>query len=159
MPFDIKSSNLSEKAEVGFEFEVLMPGHEVYDEEGERMQDSDGNFLVDDSKRTGAFFKIRGGQSTKVKEFFKKNTIEMELRHQNRNPKAKKTRSDLERDQEEAENFTIDLCCLIVMGLRGFEEAGKELEFNEDNLRRVLKENFWMTAQISEQAGKLENFM
>ena len=60
---------------------------------------------------------------------------------------------------EEAEEFSIESASIRVLGWRNIElEEGKPLEFNAENLQKVLKDHSWIRTQIIEQSDSVANF-
>ena len=135
MGFDLSKNNLSEKAEVGYTFELVIP--EV-------------------QERTGAFVTVRGVESKVVKNYNRKKFQEM----QQREFLATKRKKELDpMTLEEAEDMAIDAAYVRLMGWKGLEENGKALEFNEENAKRVLRDHSWIREQILTESGLLANFM
>lgn len=134
MTFDLKKNNYAEAAEVGYEFELLLPGT---------------------NEPTGAFFKVRGDQSKTVKAFGRKKYAEFKLREQ----QAKRRGKDVEdMTLEEAEELSIESAVIRVIDWRGISEDGKEVPFTKENAERIFKEHTFIKDQIMEESGQLLNF-
>ena len=133
MAFDIVKTNLAEKAEAGYEFEVKLP----------------------DGSPTEFFVTVRGSQSPKVKAYSKKVFNQLQVKEQQAKRKNKETEFSL----EEAEDMAVESAVVRLIGWRGLEEDGKEIKFNEDNARRIMRELDWVRAQVLEEADIAANFI
>lgn len=133
MGLNLTTKNLSEIAEVGYEFELKLPG-------------SGGN--------TGAFIKVRGAQSKAAKAYGRKKLNELEIRR-------KKGKGDITFD--EAEDFAVETAISRIIGWRGIEEGtGKnvvEVAFSPENADRVLREHPWIQEQVMEESNNIDNFL
>lgn len=135
MGFDLTKNNLSEKAEAGYTFELMIP--EV-------------------QEKTGAFITVRGVQSPKVKAHSRRVFAQLQFKEQ----QAKKKNRDLEpMTLDEAEDMAVDAAFVRIIGWKGIEENGKALEFNEDNAKRVLREHSWIREQVLSESDQLTNFI
>lgn len=134
MGFDLAKNNLSDKAEVGYEFEVLLPGTE---------------------KATGAFITVRGAESKTVKGYQRRKFKEYQARMKVAQRKGK---ADDDISIEEAEEMTVETAVGRVIGWRGFDENGKELAFTAENATRVLSEHTWIREQVMEASNDITNF-
>jgi len=135
MGFDLTKNNLGEKAEAGYEFELLLP--EV-------------------QEKTGAFITVRGVQSPKVKAYSRKVFSQMQSKEQ----MAKKRGKDVEpMTLDEAEDMAIDAAFVRMISWKGVEEKGKPVEFTEENVKRVLREHSWIREQVLSESDQLSNFM
>jgi hypothetical protein len=140
MGLNLTKTNLAEKADVGYEFELLLP---------------------DGLKHTGAFLTVRGGFSSKVKQFTRRKVSEMQLQEQ---AAKKKGREAPLTTYDDAEDFGIETCLVRLMGWRGVLEedekgVAKEVPFDEENVRRILKEHSWMRDAIVFESDSLSNFI
>lgn len=134
MGFDLSKNNYSEKCEEGFEFELLTPEME---------------------EKTGAFIKVRGAKSPKVKAFARRILKERQLQQAaNRNKKN----ADVF-DIEEAETILVDSAVNRIISWKGIQEDGKDIPFTEENAKRILREHDWIRDQIMETSDNLVNFM
>lgn len=140
MGLNLSKTNLSEKSEVGYEFELTIP--EI-------------------NEKTGAFVTVRGTQSAKVKAYSRKKFSEMQQRAQVLKRKGKEP-EDITLD--EAEDMAIEAAIVRIISWRGItEDDGKgkevEIEFNEENARRVLREHSWIREAVLAESDLLSNFM
>lgn len=134
MGFDLNKNNYAEQSEAGFEFELLTP----------ELQEP-----------TGAFIKVRGVKSAKVKAFARKKLKERQLQQNARARKGKEQEFDI----EEAEDMLIEMAVQRIISWKGIEEDGKAVPFTEENATRILKEHDWIRDQIMEESDNLVNFM
>lgn len=132
--FDLSKNNLAETAEVGFEFELKMPGTQA---------------------GTGAFVTVRGDQSKTVKNYARKKYQELKVREQAARRRGKDP-EDLTLD--EAEEMAVEAAVIRLISWKGLGEAGKELPFTKENAERVLKDHPWIREQVMEEASQLLNF-
>lgn len=130
--FDLTKNDLSKLAEKGYEFELTLPTGE----------------------RTGAFVTIRGEQSPVVKAYGRKKFNEW----QQRQKMAKRRGKEDDLDLDEAEEISVDTAFIRMMGWKGIGEEGKEVEFNESNAKRILKEHSWIKDLVMEESSNLQNF-
>lgn len=135
MGFDLVKNNLSDKAEVGYEFELLIP--EV-------------------KEKTGAFITVRGTQSPKVKSYARKKFAEFQQKEQVAKRKGKEVEPI---NLDEAEDMAIEAALVRTISWRGFEEDGKELPFSEENAKRIFREHSWIREQVLEESDLLANFI
>jgi hypothetical protein len=134
MGFDLAKNNLSDAAEVGYEFEVRLPGT------GEPI---------------GAFIKIRGEESKIVKAFGRKKYNEWQVRVQQAKRRGKEPD---EYTLEEAEEMAIESAITRVISWRGFDDNGKPFEFSKENAEKMFKEHGWIREQVMEESAQLLNF-
>lgn len=135
MGLDLAKVNFSEKAEVGYEFELRMPSTD---------------------EPLGAFIKVRGVDSPKVKAYGKKVFREMQVKE------AQAKRKGREPDQitiEEAEDLAIESAVVRTIGWRGIEEDGKEVKFSEENAARIYREYPFIRTQVMDESDQLLNFI
>jgi hypothetical protein len=140
MGLNLTKTNLTEKSDVGYKFELVIP--EI-------------------QERTGGFVTVRGGQSTKVKAFIRRKHAEMQQQEQ---AAKKKGRDVPPMTIEDAEDFAIESCLVRLMGWEGITEENdkgveKEIPFNEENARRILKEHSWIRDAIIFESEALSNFI
>lgn len=131
MGFDLNKKNLSEIAEVGYEFELRLPGS---------------------NEKTGAFIKVRGDQSKVVKAYIRKKFDEINVRN---NSKRKGNDVTL----EEAEEMAVESAVVRIIDWKGIEEDGKAIPFTKENATRILSEHSWIREQIQEEASQQLNFL
>ena len=60
---------------------------------------------------------------------------------------------------EEIEQENMDLLVVCTMGWTNVQLSGKELAFDEANVRKVYKDYPWIYDQVNEAIGTLENFL
>lgn len=130
--FDLAKTNPVQQAETGFEFEVQLP----------------------DGSNTGFFIKVRGEQSSTVKNHGRKVYNEMKMKEQ----MAKRKGKDYDITLDEAEDMGAEAAVVRIIDWKGLAEDGKKVEFNKDNALRVLKEHDWIRAQVMEQSSNVFNF-
>lgn len=134
MKFDLKNHNYTEIAEVGYKFELKLPGT---------------------GEATGVFITVRGDQSKTVKAFARKKYAEFKLREQ----QAKRRGKDVEdMTLEEAEELSIESAVVRVIGWENITENGKDVPFTKENAERIFKEYSWIKDAVVEEAGQLLNF-
>lgn len=133
MAFDIAKTNVAALAEAGYEFAVKLP----------------------DGSPTDFFVKVRGTHSSKVKAFSKKVFNQLQLKEQ----QAKRKNKENEFSLDEAEDMAIDSAVLRIISWRGLEEDGKEVPFNEETARRIMRELDWVRAQVLDEADIAGNFI
>lgn len=134
MAFDLAKHNYTEIAEVGYKFELKLPGT---------------------GEATGVFITVRGDQSKTVKAFARKKYAEFKLREQ----QAKRRGKDVEEmTLEEAEELSIESAVVRVIGWENITEDGKKVEFSKENAERVFKEYPWIKEAVMEESSQLLNF-
>ncbi len=134
MKFDLAKHNYTEIAEVGYKFELKLPGT---------------------GEATGVFITVRGDQSKTVKAFGRKKYSEFKLREQ----QAKRRGKDVEdMTLEEAEELSVESAVIRVIGWENITENGKDVGFTKENAERIFKEYSWIKDQVMEEAGQLLNF-
>lgn len=132
---DLKVTNLSAKAEEGYEFELRIP------------QSNEG---------TGAFIKVRGASSPKVKAYAKKTFNTMQMKE----AQAKRKGRDPEQmTLDEAEDMAIESALVRIIDWRGITEGKTVIEFNEENARRILREHDWIRTQVLDESDIVANFI
>lgn len=134
MTFDLAKHNYTEIAEVGYKFELKLPGT---------------------GEGTGVFITVRGDQSKTVKAFGRKKYSEFKLREQQAKRRGKEV-DDL--TLEEAEELSIESAVIRVIGWENITENGKVVAFSKENAERIFKDYSWIKDQVMEEAGQLLNF-
>ena len=134
MKFDLAKHNYTEIAEVGYEFELKLPGT---------------------GEATGVFITVRGDQSKTVKAFARKKYAEFKLREQQAKRRGKEA-DDM--TLEEAEELSIESAVVRVIGWKNLTENGKDLPFTKENAERVFKDFSWVKEAVMEESGQLLNF-
>jgi hypothetical protein len=104
----------------------------------------------------GMTIRVLGRDSDTFKEYTR-DTLNTRLR---REAMAQKRGKDADlRTVEVIEQENMDLLVVCTVGWQGVVLAGKELPFEEANVRRVYKEYPWIYDQVNEAIGSLENFL
>ena len=134
MAFDIVKTNLAEKAELGYEFEVKLP----------------------DGSPTDFYITVRGTQSPKVKAYSKKVFNQLQVKEQQAKRKGKQ---DQPVDLDEAEETLIKSAVARIVTWKGLEEDGKEVKPTEENFKRIMREQDWIRSQVLEEADIAANFI
>lgn len=134
MTFDLAKHNYTEIAEVGYKFELKIPGT---------------------GEGTGVFITVRGDQSKTVKAFGRKKYAEFKLREQQAKRRGKEA-DDM--TLEEAEELSIESAVVRIIGWENITENGKVVTFTKENAERIFKEYSWIKDQVMEEAGQLLNF-
>jgi hypothetical protein len=134
MAFDLAKHNYTEIAEVGYKFELKLPGT---------------------GEATGVFITVRGDQSKTVKAFGRKKYAEFKLREQ----QAKRRGKDVEdMTLEEAEELSIESAVIRVIDWENITENGKPVTFSKENAERIFKEYPWIKDAVIEESGQILNF-
>jgi hypothetical protein len=131
---DLNKNNVSKLAESGFEFELLLPGSR---------------------EPTGAFITVRGDSSPVIKAYARKKYSEYQMKMQAAKRRGKEV-EDI--TPEEAEDMSIESAIQRVIGWRGINESGVDVEFNKENAARIFREHSWIKEQVFEEASNLLNF-
>lgn len=139
MGFNLTKNNVAQKSEVGYEFELKMPGT---------------------GDPTGAFITVRGDQSKVVKEHGRKTYNALQAKA---NMARKRGKDPEEITLEDAEDMSIESAAMKIISWRGIEEGeGKsatEVPFSVENAQRILREHQWIREQVTEEASQLLNFL
>jgi hypothetical protein len=134
MAFDLAKHNYTEIAEVGYKFELKLPGT---------------------GEVTGVFITVRGDQSKTVKAFGRKKYAEFKLREQ----QAKRRGKDVDdMTLEEAEELSIESAVIRVIDWENITENGKPVTFSKENAERIFKEYPWIKEAVMEESGQILNF-
>ena len=134
MAFDIKLTNLSEKAEAGYEFEVKLP----------------------DGSSTDFYITVRGNQSPKIKKFSKDLFNKMQMKELQAKRKGK---GEQPVDLDEAEATLIESAVARIVTWKGLEDGGKVVEPTQDNIVRIMTELDWVRTQVLEESDNAANFI
>jgi hypothetical protein len=132
--FDLAKNNLTNKADVGYKFEVIFP---------------------ETLEKTGIFITVRGDYSPTVKDHSIK--VYNQINQDEKN--AKKRGREVDRSIDELENMSVDSTAVRVITWEGVVENDKPTEFSEANLKRILKDHSWIREQINEHSQNLANFI
>lgn len=134
MGFDLKVNNLTQQSEAGYEFELSYPGS---------------------FEPTGAFVKVRGSNSSKVKAYGRKKYNEYIAKVQAAKRRGKEPE---EITPEEADELQVESAIIRLIDWRGIDEDGKPVVFSQENAQRILSEHPWIATQIIEESDNLANF-
>ena len=134
MAFDIKLTNLSEKAEAGYEFEVKLP----------------------DGSSTDFYITVRGNQSPKIKKFSKDLFNKMQMKDLQAKRKGK---GEQPVDLDEAEATLIESAVARIVTWKGLEDGGKVVEPTQENIVRIMTELDWVRTQVLEESDNAANFI
>lgn len=134
MAFDIKLTNLSEKAEAGYEFEVKLP----------------------DGSSTDFYITVRGNQSPKIKKFSKDLFNKLQIKELQAKRKGK---AEQPVDLDEAEQTLIESAAARVITWKGLEDGGKVVEPTPENIARIMTELDWVRKQVLDESDNDANFI
>lgn len=133
--FDLKKMNIADLSEKGYEFELKIP--EI-------------------GTPTGAFLTVKGDNSKTVRNYTKKQFEVM----QSKAKQARKRGKEVEEITiSEAEDMAVEAAIVRLVDWKGIVEDGKEVKFNEENVRRILKEHPWIRQAIMDESEQLSNFV
>ena len=134
MALDLAKNNLSVAADIGFEFEVKLPGS---------------------NEGTDAFITVRGEESKTVKAFGRSKFKEF----QQKQTQARRRGKDVEdMTLEDAEELAVDTAVVRVMGWRGITDNGEEIKFSPEAAAKIFKEHSWIREQVMEESSQILNF-
>lgn len=134
MAFDIKLTNLSEKAEAGYEFEVQLP----------------------DGSSTDFYITVRGNQSPKIKKFSKDLFNKLQIKELQAKRKGKVEQPI---DLDEAEATLIESAAARVITWKGLEDDGKVVEPTPENITRIMADLDWVRKQVLDESDNDANFI
>lgn len=132
MAFDIVKQDFSKSAEIGYEFELKLPT----------------------GAGSGAYLTVIGEQSSTVKQYSRRKFQE----YQQRQAIAKRKGREEEFSLEEAEEIAVESALVRLTNWRGVTEDDKEVKFNKDNAREILKNHSWIRDQVMEESSDILNF-
>lgn len=135
MTLDLNVTNLSEKAEAGYEFELMLP-------------------VVNEA--TGALITVRGSSSPKVKTHSKRVYNQMQAKEQQAKRRGK------EADQmtlDEAEEMSIESAVIRIIGWKNITKGKTVIEFTPENAREILKDHEWIRSAVLEESDNIANFI
>ncbi|WP_424411244.1 hypothetical protein [Pasteurella sp. PK-2025] len=131
---DLSKLDIVKSAEETYRFEVL---HPVTNEE------------------TGAFIDVYSANSNAVRKY----ASSLYQRLQKEELENQRRRKPLLRSLDDVEAESIKNAISRVAGWENIEWEGKKLEFNEENVRKVLNHCPWLCSQIVEHSDELGNFL
>ena len=135
MAFDIEVTDLADKAETGYEFEVKLP---------------DGSD-ADDFKIT-----VRGKLSPKIKKYNKDLFNKMQMKDLQNKRKGK---GEQPVDLDEAEATLIESACVRVITWTGLEAGGVPIEPTPENIKMIMTKLDWVRSQVLEESDNSANFI
>ena len=135
MAFDIEVTDLADKAETGYEFEVKLP---------------DGS-CADDFKIT-----VRGNLSPKIKKYSKDLFNKMQMKELQNKRKGK---GEQPVDLDEAEATLIESACVRVITWTGLEAGGVPIEPTPENIKMIMTKLDWVRSQVLEESDNSANFI
>lgn len=121
--FDLSKNNLSEIAEAGIWFDLVMP---------------------DTLTETGARIKVRGSDSPTVRKVMRKIASEQTLKAQ----KAKRQGKEHEPSFTELDELNLESAVARIIDWQGIGENGVEIPFTKENAERVLSAHNWIMAAV-----------
>ncbi|HDR1187544.1 hypothetical protein [Pasteurella multocida] len=107
------------------------------------------------NEKTGAFIDVYSSQSDVVRKFA--NGLFRKL--QKDDLESKRSRRPKLRDLDDIEQESINNAIVRVAGWENVEWEGKALEFNDENVSKVLNKCPWLCSQIVEHSDDLGNFL
>jgi hypothetical protein len=133
MSFDLKKNDPTKSAEVGYEFDVVMP----------------------DGTITDIKIKVRGALSKVVKDFYRNTFSQMQVKEQ----AAKKRGKEPEpMSLQESEDFAIQSSALRVISWSGIAEDGKEVPYSKDECLRIMKDYPFLREAVTQESEQVLNF-
>ena len=134
MSFDIKNNDPAKIAEAGYEFAVILP----------------------DGTETDFKIKVRGINSPKVQEFWRKHYNETEMRKS-----AAKRRGKTEADEltlVELEEFQARNSSARIISWANLEEDKVAIVYSHTEAERVMKDYKWLREIVLKESDQLLNF-
>ena len=129
---DLVKSDPAKVAEVGFEFNVVLP----------------------DGTETDALIKVRGKNSKKVQMFSRTLFQELNIRSEANIRRGKKDNLSI----DESEELACRVAANRIISWKGLGKDGVEVSFSEDIAEGVLKEYPFLREQVMEESDNLMNF-
>ncbi len=134
MSFDLAKNNYSEKAEVGYQFELLTPV----------LQEP-----------TGVKIKVRGAKAAKVVEAQRRRF--KEIQQKQKTDKQHKRDSDV--TIEQAEDFLNEDAAIRVISWSGLQDNGADVPYDFDTVVEVFRKHDWIREAVVFESDNLVNFM
>ncbi len=132
---DLQKTDFSKSAESGYEFELTLPTGE----------------------KTGAFVKVRGQESPVVKAHVRRRIQEYQTRVQQLRRRGKDPENEPV-DFDELDDAAVENAIVRIIDWRGITNAGKEVPFDKESARSILKQHEWIRRQVIEESEQLLNF-
>ena len=133
MSFDIKKHNPTDVAEAGFEFTVVLP----------------------DGTETDAKIKVRGSNSPKVKDFYRKAFNEMQIKESAAKRRGKEPEP---MSLDESEDFAVRSSAVRIISWANIEEDGKPVVFSKDEAERMMKTYPFLRELVTKESEEITNF-
>ena len=133
MSFDIKKHNPTDVAEAGFEFTVVLP----------------------DGTETDAKIKVRGSNSPKVKDFYRKAFNEMQIKESAAKRRGKEPEP---MSLDESEDFAVRSSAVRIISWSNIEEDGKPVVFSKDEAERMMKAYPFLRELVTKESEEITNF-
>lgn len=133
MSFDIKKHNPTDIAEAGFEFTVVLP----------------------DGTTTDAKIKVRGSNSPKVKDFYRKAFTEMQIKEQAAKRRGKEAEP---MSLDESEDFAIRSSAIRIISWSNLDEDGKPVVFSKDEAHRMMEAYPFLREIVTKESEEITNF-
>lgn len=133
MSFDIKKHNPTDVAEAGFEFTVVLP----------------------DGTETDAKIKVRGSNSPKVKDFYRKAFNEMQIKESAAKRRGKEAEP---MSLDESEDFAVRSSAVRIISWSNIEEDGKPVVFSKDEAERMMKAYPFLRELVTKESEEITNF-
>lgn len=131
--FDLSKNNPSEIAELGYEFTVALP----------------------DGTLTEAKIKVRGINSSVVKNYSRKIINEMKIKEQ---AAKRRGREVEEMTIEEMEEQYAKASAVRIIDWSGIGEEGKEIKFSKEEAERLMLKYPFIREQVMEESDNILNF-
>ncbi|OBX06182.1 hypothetical protein [Gallibacterium genomosp. 3] len=103
----------------------------------------------------GSFIEVYSSESDQVKRY-QASLLRKVQKQEFENLRSRKPKI---KELSEYEDETIDSAVVRIAGWENVEFDGKELEFTEENARKLLSSCKWLASQIIEQSEKIGNFL
>jgi hypothetical protein len=133
MSFDIKKHNPTDVAEAGFEFTVVLP----------------------DGTETDAKIKVRGSNSPKVKDFYRKAFTEMQMKESAAKRRGKEADP---MSLDESEDFAVRSSAVRIISWSNFEEDGKPVVFSKAEAERMMQAYPFLREIVTKESEEITNF-
>ncbi|WP_439259486.1 hypothetical protein [Lonepinella sp. BR2930] len=106
-------------------------------------------------EETGALIDVYSAESNPVRHYASTVLRKLQKQEFDNNRSRKPKFKDLDELQEDA----IEACIVRIAGWQNVQWDSKELEFNEDNARKLLTACPWLREQVIEHSDNLANFL
>jgi hypothetical protein len=133
MSFDLKKNDPAKIAEIGHEFDVVMP----------------------DGTLTDIKIKVRGSLSPIVKDFYRNAFSQMQVKA---SAAKKRGKEPEEMSLQESEDFAIRSSAIRVMGWSGIAEDGKDIPYSQEECLRLMTAYPFLREAVTAESEQLLNF-